>query len=218
MSICEDDPLTDYLTEQEQIELLKSWIKQYSRVILFGVLLAVLCISGWRFWQQRELKITTRASRIYDDMLSARAQNDTQATAVQAKKLSSRYAKTVYGDLAFLMLARDAISKGEHQKAIKPLNDVITHSKTQGIRQIARLRLARVYLTLNMPEKSIATLEKIDDATFLGLIEEVRGDTYVLMKKNNLARQSYQAALKALPNADEIRPLLQMKFDNLATG
>lgn len=218
MSICEDDPLTDYLTEQEQIELLKSWIKQYSRVILLGVLLAIICISGWRFWQQRELKITTRASRIYDEMLSARAQNDIPATAAQAKKLSSHYGKTIYGDLAFLMLARDAVSNGDYQNAIKPLNDVIAHSKMQGIRQIARLRLARVYLTLNLPDKSLATLEKIDDASFLGLIEEVRGDTYLLMKKNSLARQSYQAALKALPNADEVRPLLQMKFDNLATG
>jgi len=210
--------LTDYLTEQEQIELLKSWIKQYSRVILLGVLLAIVCISGWRFWQQRELKITTRASRIYDEMLTARAQNDLSATTAQAQKLRTRYTKTIYGDLASLMLARDAISKKDYQNAIAPLSEVIKQSKVQGIRQIARLRLARVYLMLNQPEKSLHALEKVDDKTFIGLIEEIRGDTYLLMKKNDLARASYKAALTSLPHADEIRPLLQMKYDNLATG
>ncbi|HXW60610.1 MAG TPA: tetratricopeptide repeat protein, partial [Myxococcota bacterium] len=191
--------MTEYLTEQEQIELLKNWIKQYSRVILLGVFLAILCISGWRFWQQRTLKMTTRASNIYDEMLTARAQNDITATVASAKKLTNRYAKTIYGEMSYLMSARDAINQKDYQQAINPLTDAIDHGKMPGIRQIARLRLARVYLMLNLPEKSLNTLEKIDDKTFLGLIEEVRGDTYLLMKKHELARQSYQAALQALP-------------------
>lgn len=210
--------MTDYLTEQEQIELLKSWIKQYSRVILLGVLLAMICIFGWRFWQQREIKVTTRASKIYDEMLTARAQNDTLATAAQAKKLEKHYAKTVYGNMASLMLARDAVTKKKYDEASALLSDVMQHGQIPGIKQIARLRLARLYLTLNAPQKSIGILKKIDDKTFIGLIEEVRGDAYLLMKNNKLARQSYQAALTLLPNADTTRPLLQMKFDNLATG
>lgn len=215
--VVEDDPLTEYLTEQEQIELLKSWIKQYSRVILLGVLLAILCISGWRFWQQRELKITTRASSIYDEMLTARAQNDIAATAAQAEKLTERYRKTVYGDIASLMLARKAVNNKEYKKAVELLSHVMKNAHMQGVRQIARLRLARVYLTLETPDKSLDVLKKIDDKTFIGLVEEVRGDAYLLMKNTALARQSYQSALKLLPNADTTRPLLQMKFDNLAT-
>ncbi len=46
--------MTEYLTEQEQVELLKNWIKQYSLVILAGVLIAAIGISGWRYWQQRQ--------------------------------------------------------------------------------------------------------------------------------------------------------------------
>lgn len=209
--------MTEYLTEQEQIELLKSWIKQYSRVILLGVLLAVLCISGWRFWQQRELKMMTRASSIYDEMLTARAQNDTPATTAQANKLLSHYPKTVYGDMARLMLARDYVSKKDYNAAVTLLSYVTEKGSMVGIKQIARLRLARIYLTLNLPQKSLDTLQKINDKTFIGMIEEVRGDAYVLLKNNALARAAYQSALKQLPNADTTRPLLQMKFDNLTT-
>ena len=78
-------PLTEYLTEQEQIELLKAWIKQYSLVILAGVLIAVITISGWRYWQQRQNKILSHASAVYDEMLTMRAQNDGTVTLIQAQ-------------------------------------------------------------------------------------------------------------------------------------
>ena len=68
------------------------------------------------------------------------------------------------------------------------------------------------------PEESIKLLDKIDDKTFNGLTNEVKGDAYVNMKNTNMARQSYQQALAELPNAEVIRPLLQMKYDNLSTA
>lgn len=214
----EDDPLSDYLTEQEQIELLKGWIKQYSRVILFSVLFAILCISGWRIWQQRQIKIQTRASHVYDEMLSARSQNDLKATNTLALKLTNKFSKTIYADFARLMLARDAINQQKYDQGSTSLVEVMDHGSTAGLRQIARLRLARVYLTMHLPQKSLDILTKIDDNAFSGLIEEIKGDAYLQLNKNDLAKSSYQAALKLLPNAESARPLLQMKLDNLATG
>ena len=47
--------MTEYLTEQEQIELLKTWIKQYSLVIILTAWsFAIVAITGWRYWQQRQ--------------------------------------------------------------------------------------------------------------------------------------------------------------------
>ncbi len=210
--------MTEYLTEQEQIELLKNWIKQYSFVILTGVLIAVIAISGWRYWQQRQNKMLDHASSVYDEMLTMRAQNDANVTLVQAQKLFSHYPKTTYGQMAALMLARDAVIKKNYPEAEKRLNWVLDHSNTDSIRQIARLRLARVLLTENKPEETIKVLKTIDDDSFNGLTDEVRGDAYLIMKNIDMARKSYQQALSELPNAESIRPLLQMKYDNLATA
>ena len=209
--------MSDYLTEQEQIEILKNWIKQYSLVILGGVLLAVIIISGWRYWQDRQQKILSHASAVYDEMLTMRAQNDKAATLIQANKLFAHYSRTTYGPMAALMLARDAVTKKEYDAAKTQLQWVIDHSRVAALRQVARLRLARVLIATNKPEDGLHVLDTVEDKTYNGLIDEVKGDAYFAMKNTKMARQSYQQALEQLPNAEVVRPLLQMKFDNLST-
>lgn len=214
----EDSPLTtEYMTEQEQIELLKNWIKQYSLVILAGVLAASIAIFGWRTWQERQYRILSHASAIYDEMLTVRAQNNVESTVVQAQKLFDHYPKTTYAQLASLMLARDLANKKDYPNAAKRLSWVIDHGNITPLRQIARLRLARIQLATQQPAESIKTLATVEDKSFNGLINEVRGDAFYAMKDTKKARDAYEQALNDLPNADVIRPLLQMKFDNLAT-
>lgn len=208
--------MTDYLTEEEQIELLKNWVKQYSLVILAGVILAFISISGWRYWQQRQTRILTHASSVYDEMLTKRAQNDASATQVQAQKLFNHYEQTVYGKMAAFMLARNAIAMKNYTEAETQLNWIIKHSNVKAFRQIARLRLARLFIAEKKPEASIQLLKTVDDAKFNGLTDEIRGDAYLALKDTAKASEAYQQALTELPNAEAIRPLLQMKFDNLA--
>lgn len=207
--------MTEYLTEQEQIELLKNWLKQYSLVIIAGVAIAIVTIAGWRYWQQRQAKILVHASAVYDEMLTVRSQNDITQTLIQAQKLFSHYPKTIYGQMAAFMLAKDAVTKKNYVEAKKHLNWVINHTHVTSFNQIARLRLARVLIAEQNPKDAIDILQKVKDKTFSGLIDEVRGDAYLTMKNMRMARQSYKQALEELPNAEAIRPLLQMKYDNL---
>lgn len=213
----EDCALTEYLTEQEQIELLKGWIKQYSLVIIAGVLFAIAVISGWRYWQDRQAKILNHASAVYDEMLAKRAQNNPTGTLVQAQKLFKHYSNTVYGQMAALMLARDAVAKNDFSEAEKQLHWVIDNSSVPSFRQTARIRLARVLLAEHKSTEAIKILDKVDDKNFNGLTDEVRGDAYLAMKDIEKARAAYKEALSNLPNAETIRPLLQMKYDNLST-
>lgn len=207
--------MTDYLTEQEQIELLKNWIKQYGPVILAGILTALICVTGWHFWKDRQTKILDHASAVYDEMLTMRARNDPVATLVQAKKLFTHYSHTAYGQMAAFMLARDAINARNYQEAEKQLNWILDHSSSSTIRQIARIRLARVLIADKKPGDAIKLLQTIDDKYLLSLIDEVKGDAYVALKKSDLAKNAYKQAIHELPNHEKIRPILQMKYDNL---
>lgn len=209
--------MTEYLTEQEQIELLKNWIKQYSLVILAGVLIAIVAMSAWRFWDQRQNKTLDHASSVYDEMLTMRAQNEPGEMIIQTKKLFSHYEKTTYGKMAALMLARTAAVKSNYTEAEKQLQWVIDNTKVPALRQIARLRLARLLITQGKPDDSLSLLKKVDDKSFSGLIDEVRGDAYLAKNDTTHAREAYQLAITELPNAEVVRPLLQMKYDNLTT-
>lgn len=211
-------PLTDYLTEQEQVQLIKNWLKQYGLTIIVGIILAFSVTTGWRYWQNYKNKILTHASAIYDEMLTLRAQGNAAETAVQANKLLSHYPKTPYAQMAAFMLAREAVLKKNYDEANKQLNWVMDHTKDNSIHQIARLRIARILITEKKPDAAIDLLKTVDDANFNGLIDEVRGDAFLAMNNTASAKQAYQQALSELPNAEEIRPILQMKIDNLATS
>lgn len=210
--------MTEYLTEQEQVELLKKWIKQYGPSILIGIIIALIALFAWRHWQEYRHKILVHASGVYDEMLTLRAQNNSSATLTQAEKLRSHYPSTSYGQTAALMLARDAVLKKEYPKAEEQLSWVIDNSKVPEFRQIARIRLARVYLAEQRTDDALQTLDTVEEKSFAGLVDEVRGDIYAATNDNDSARQAYKRALKELPNAEVIRPLLQMKYDNVGSN
>jgi len=208
--------LTEYLTEQEQIQQLKNWVKQYGPTIVIGIALALGITSIWNYWQSYREKVLVHASGVYDEMLSLRAEGNTNASLVQAQKLMTHYANTPYAQMGAFIIARDAVLKKDYSEAITQLNWVINNSKDKSMREIARLRIARIYIEEKKPEKALQIVKKADDKNFMGMIDEVKGDAYLAMNDKDSARNSYQLALKELPNAEVTRPILQMKYDNLA--
>lgn len=207
--------LTEYLTEQEQIEVLKNWIKQYSPAVIAGVAIAMIAAWGWHFWQQREAKIQTHASTNYDELITLRAQNNVTGANQQAQKILTHYPKTPYSTVAAFMLARNAVLQKNYPEADKQLNWVIDNSRDPAFKQIARIRLARTLIEQNKASDSLKVLATVDDKSFLGLIDEVKGDAYVSLHQPQQARTAYQAALTELPNAETMRPILQMKYDSV---
>lgn len=210
--------MTEYLTEQEQIQQLKNWIKQYGLTVIAGIVLAMVLTTGWRYWQDYRNKILSHASLIYDEMLTLRAQNNTEGATIQAQKLESHYAKTPYAQMAALMLAREAVLKKNYAEAETQLNWVMDNSSDDSIREIARVRLARVLIAENKPDAALSLLKKLNDKHLIGLVDEVRGDAFLSQHDAASARAAYQLALTEIPNAEVSRPILQMKYDNLAVA
>lgn len=210
--------MTEYLTEQEQVQQLKNWLKQYGLTIIVGIVIALLITSAWHYWQNYRYRVLTHASSVYDEMLTDRAQGNISGYIAQANKLIRNYTSTPYAQMAALMLARDAVLKKNYPEAIKQLNWVIDKSNDKSIREIARLRIARILIAEKKPKDALDTLKKVDDEAFNGLIDETRGDAYLAMNDTTAARKAYEVALQELPNAEVSRPILQMKIDNLATS
>lgn len=208
--------MTDYLTEQEQIEQIKKWLKQYGPTIIVGVVLAVIITVSWHTWQNHRTKTLLNASVIYDEMLTARAQSNEDTTLKKAKDLIASYSNTPYAQIAAMMLARNAVLQKDYPEAVTQLTWVIDHSHTRSIKQIARIRIARIYITEKKAERALDLLKKIEDTSFKGLIDEVRGDAYYSLNDPSSARKAYALALQEIPNAEVTRPILQMKYDNLA--
>jgi len=209
--------LTDYLTEEEQVQQLKSWLKTYGPTVIISIFLAFSLSYAWDYWKEHKIKVATNASEVYDQMLAMRTQNNIRDTEAEAKTLISKFPKTPYANMAALMLARDAAIEKNYEEAKKQLNWVLANSSTVAIQDIAATRIARILIQEKKPEEAIAILDRVKDPSFKALANETKGDAYLMLKDKTKALESYRKSNDELQNIGISRPLLEMKIQNLAT-
>lgn len=207
-----------YLSEKEQIELLRQWVKKYGALILFSVFLVLSISYAWRVWQNMKTERALAASALYQSMMEANLNSDSKGMDANASQLIQQYSKTPYGLIARLMLAREAINKGQLEVASTYLNWVLDHGSDSMLKQVARNRLARIFIAENQPQKALDLLKKVEDSSYQAAIDEIKGDAFSALNNKTSASTAYQSALKALPDQSLDRPLLQMKANQLSAS
>ena len=105
--------------DEEQLENLKRFFKDYGTPILTGVVLALAVFAGWKYWNGQKIEASTKAANVFQDMLGAVQRSHMNPadkvanTDVQryAKTLREDYAKTPFAASAGLLLARQAVDR-----------------------------------------------------------------------------------------------------------
>jgi len=207
--------MSDYVTEEQQIEALKEWWKEYGLSIIIGLVLAIMVIFGWRFYQRYKTNVAERASIVYTRMTVDVLNSQWEDAITQAKLLRKNFARTPYAKIAALTLAKREVSQNNFSDAVTQLNWVVKHASSAILLQLARLRLARVYIMQDKIKEALALLQRMKNSALAGLAAEIQGDVYVKLGNIDKAREMYQLALKKIPSSDQSRPVLQMKLDNL---
>lgn len=198
-------------SDKEQIQLVKDWWKQYGTTILVAALVFVITSFGWRHWQQYKHHRIERASTDYMQMLVAFEQQKNDEAKLYAKHLMEDDAKSAYSGLAALMQAKLAVQAGDLKLAQEQLQFVIKKSSSNTLRQLARIRSARVFLATKQPQEALNLLATVDDDTYKSEISEISGDALLALGKVNEAKQAYQKA-KSVVTKDAKSPLLQLKM------
>lgn len=204
-----------YISEAEQIEQIKRWWKDNGKMIILAVIAALAIGFAWRYWQNRHEIMLEKSSAIYERLLNAAANNDDATVKIHADRLIDHYRHTPYAEIAALILARQAINHGELTEAETKLKWIMKHGDNKSLRQLTRIRVARVLLAERKPQEALDLLNDIEDQSYLSAIKEVTGDSYLQMGKVDDARKAYQEALKSTPDIEVLQPMLQMKIDNL---
>ena len=201
--------------EQEDLENLKRWWKNYGNAIIFGVALGVAILLGVRYWNQHTEQSLQSASLLYEQMLQEYRAQKADALRKTAESLIKDYASTPYAALASLMLARLDYSVGDAAAAIKHLQWILDHAKDKATAHAARLRLARIYINKGDKDAALNLLNVSDQTGFEAEYAEAKGDIYVIQGKPGDARLAYREALKYLPTTSPYVPVLNMKLDDL---
>lgn len=209
--------MDDYLmSEREQWEALKRWMRENGPAIVAGVAIAALGLAGYRWWQARENNAELAAGAMYIRMENAFLQGNSTQAFILLGDLERQYPSSPYADQAKLASARAFVDDGELGRAADELRDVMEHSHDSILQLIARQRLARVQVAQHQLSEAIATLNGADPGALAPQYAEARGDAYYAMGDKSAALGQYRLAKAKDSRGETDTGLLDLKISDLA--
>ncbi|HUS25430.1 MAG TPA: tetratricopeptide repeat protein [Candidatus Binatia bacterium] len=206
--------MSSHYEEEAEVEQLRRWWRDNWKALAAGLALGLAAIFGWQRWQEHQTRTAVTASAMYEDLKKASAGKPDEAKAL-AQKLTESFGDTPYAAQAQLLMAQQAAGRNDWADAQQRLQWVADRSADDGLKKIARLRLARVLWQQDKPADALKQLDIADDDAFAPLYLELRGDITLAQGDRGAARTAYEKALKANPPA-AARDGLQHKLDDLA--
>jgi predicted negative regulator of RcsB-dependent stress response len=204
-------------TEDEQVEKLKTWLKENGLSIIMGIVIGVGGIGGYNYWKRYQETTAAEASAHYAQMMRALAADNDDLVQQQADILRADYAATDYASLADLALARMQVDNGEFAAAIESLQPLAGSEEQQPLVFLARIRLAALQIQLEQYEQSLATLDTGFPNEFSALVDELRGDALARQGKTDEAIVAYRKAQLAEPKPANPE-FLRQKLDDLGSS
>lgn len=214
--------MADYLTEEDQVERFKRWMKTYGGALVTGILIALIAYFGWSYWQKTQHAeqsiVSAEYQQLQDAYTAAVQAPDDAALKTEFLSSSDRLVKanpdSAYALHSLLLQARAAVDREDYPAAAQALQKAAAQKVDDvGLTQLVQLRLARVQAQQNQLDAALATLAKVTDPAFAPSAQELKGD--LLFQKNQLepAKVAYQAAWDALAKREEPRELLRVKME-----
>lgn len=208
-----------YVSEQEQVEAIKKWLKENGPPIALGLALGLGAIFGWRYWQAYQRGVAEAASAGFAEVV-ALVQRDKKGEAEKAAQtLVSERPRSTYAVFAALMLARLAVEKQDYATARQQFTWVIDNSRDEHLTALARTRRARVLLAEGKPQEAWASVQPLATGhTVSAALAELKGDILSAQGKVDEARREYLDAYARLEGAEAEAGALALKLDNLGAA
>ncbi len=206
--------MSNFETEEQQVEALKKWWKQNGKAVMIGGVLGIAAVIAGRGYMDRLEAQGYAASTAFDQMTQAMQVEQADFAASLGEQIVTNHSDTPYAAMASLALAALHVEKGELDAAQNRLQWVLDHADQQDIIHTARLRLAEVLLANGKYDIALSKVTNINMDGYTSLYQELIGDIYLGKQQLEKARDAYNAALEALDTGDN-RQNLQMKLDDL---
>jgi predicted negative regulator of RcsB-dependent stress response len=206
----------EYLSEKEQIQLIRGWWHENGAYIIAGLVIGVMGLTGWNYWQNFKTTRAENASVEYQSLVAAVDGGNREVAGSYLETLKTDYPMTPYLAQGRLMMARLSAEQNDLADAAEQLRAAIAETSDNELAQVARTRLARVLLAIDDTEGALSVLELSDAGVFSSRFHELRGDIFVHRGEMESAREEYGEALSSATagviNIQEV----QMKLDALA--
>ena len=204
------------MTEEEQLESIKKWWKHYGNLVTIFISLVLFCFAGYRYWNWHQDKLTQQASTAYEQMMVAFSNQNIKSVRSYANELIKDYNNSIYADVAHMTLAKMYVTKNKLDLAKSELQFVAAKSRMPALKQIAKIRIARILAGEKSYSNALNELASIEDSTYLPVINELKGDIYGATGQYQNAIAAYRLAISEVKNNGMGNLFLEMKTNELA--
>ncbi|HJV72392.1 tetratricopeptide repeat protein [Ideonella sp.] len=206
------------LQEQEQLDELKAFWKQYGNLITWGltlVLAGFAALNGWNWWQRDQ---GAKAGAMFDELDRAvQAGNADQAGRV-FNDMKERYSRATYTAQGGLLAAKLQADKGQADAAQASLGWVAEHASDEEYQALAHLRLAALLLDKKDYDGAQKQVDAVKSPEFAALADDRRGDILLAQGKKDEAVKAFQAAWKAMNEQLDYRRVVESKLTSLGAA
>jgi predicted negative regulator of RcsB-dependent stress response len=209
------------LQEQEQLDDIKAFWKQYGNLITWTLTLvlgAFAAWNGWNWWQRNE---AGKATALYEELERVAQADDAEKTGRAFNDLKDKFGRTLQAQQGALLAARVQVAKGQVAEAQKTLAWLADNAGEDEYRVIARLRTAGLLMDQKQYDEALKQLDAAQQSKvreFDALIADRRGDILAAQGKRAEAVTAYQAAYKALDEKIDYRRLVDAKLTALGAA
>jgi predicted negative regulator of RcsB-dependent stress response len=203
--------VSDYLTDEEQLDKLKKWWEENGLMLAGAVVVAVAGLVGWNWYGEQKAATIAGSSDLYVDYLRAEgAERETIETT-----LASEYPDSIYRVFVLLRDAKGQMDDENPEAALNTLNSALALVDDDKLADVIKLRIARLQQELDQSDAALATLGGVRSLGLRSQVQELKGDIHMTRGERALAHEAYSAAL-AEAGEDAQRPLLKLKVSDTA--
>ena len=206
------------LEEQEQLDQLKHFWKQYGNLITWVLILALGAFAAWNGWNWWQRDQAVKAGAMFDELDKAAQAGDAERAARVFADLKERYPRTAFAQQGGLLAAKLQFEKGQADAARATLAWVGEHAVETEYQTLARLRLAGVLLEQKKYDEALKELDGASAKEFEALVADRRGDVLLAQGKKEEAKAAYKKAWQAMGPKVDYRNLVEAKLTALGAA
>jgi len=206
------------LEEQEQLDQLKHFWNTWGTLIstvLIVVAGSLAAWNGYQYWQNRQ---AGQAAALFDAVEVAAKSGDQERVALAFGDLKAKYAGTTQAAQAGLAVAKAQIEAGKPDAAKEALAWVADKAGDDGLKALARLRLASVLMDQKNYDEALQQLSASAPPEFEAVFADRKGDILASQGKRAEAIAEYTKAYKAFEEGIEYRRLVEIKLGALGVA
>ncbi len=200
------------IVEDEDLVRARAWWKENGSSIIGGVLIGTVMVVGYNLWQSYQEKHANEVAVLYHQYTQS---SDNEAALAALLEVDD---KASYAQLARMAAAKSAMDTGDVEQAEILLKQVLESKADDGLRSVAVLRLATVYLANDKQDAALILLDAQPDtglSLFQARTQELKGDIYQRQGDSDKAGELYASSISVLQQLGQPASLIQLKLDNM---